>query len=111
DALSVRCHYLHGMILQEQGEGEAALAALRRCIFLDADFVLGHVALAKVLTGRGQHQRALRALATADELLARQSREATVVGGNELTVGRLRDLVAERRNLVSGTSRLGMKTS
>jgi chemotaxis protein methyltransferase CheR len=111
DALSARCHYVHGMILQEQGDGEAALAALRRCVFLDADFVLGHVALAKVLAGRGQHQRALRALETADELLARQARGSTVVGGKELTVGRLRDLVAERRTLVGEAARLGMRTS
>ena len=39
-------HYLHGLILQEEGDLEQALAALRRCVYADARFVLGHLALA-----------------------------------------------------------------
>src|SRR5439155_13780016 len=46
EPLSAPVHYLHGLILLERAQPAAALAAVRRCVYADAGFVLGHMTLA-----------------------------------------------------------------
>ncbi|MCX7668445.1 MAG: protein-glutamate O-methyltransferase, partial [Anaerolineae bacterium] len=41
-------YYLQGLILQELGDTEGAVAALRRCVYVDPGFVMGHFALANL---------------------------------------------------------------
>lgn len=92
-----QAHYLHGMILQERGQFEAALAALRRCVFADPQFVLGHAAMASLHARLEQWDRAQKALDNVTRLLAPLKREDTVPEGDGLTVGRLRALVDLQR--------------
>ncbi len=91
-------HHLHALILQEQSQPAAAVEALRRCVYSDPEFVLGHFAMAGLLDALGQRQRALKALETTARLLGGDDAEP-LEGGDGLTTGRLRQLVALRREL------------
>jgi chemotaxis protein methyltransferase CheR len=87
-------HLLQGMILAERGLNDLALAALRRCLFLDPRLAAGHLALADALQRSGQGGRAARALAEAGRLAAGQPPSGEVPAGEGLTWGRLSELVA-----------------
>ena len=81
--------YLHGLILQELGELEGALTALRRAVYVDPDFVMGHVALANLYDALGQAERGHKHRRNALRLLAGRPIGDPVPEGDGLTVGEL----------------------
>lgn len=82
-------YYLQGLILQEMGDLEGALAALRRCVYVDAGFVMGHLALANLYAFLGQAERARRHRAQIVRLLAGAPAGDPIPEGDGLTVGDL----------------------
>jgi chemotaxis protein methyltransferase CheR len=82
-------HYLHGLILQEEGDLEQALAALRRCVYADARFVLGHLALAGLYAVIRQPERARVHRENAARLLREHTAEDLIPEGDGLTGGQL----------------------
>jgi chemotaxis protein methyltransferase CheR len=94
DSLLAPAHYVSGLILQEYGRMEGALASLRRCNYADPEFALGHFALAGLLHRLGQQRRAQKELENVQRILETQDPEALVPEGDGLTVGRLRELLS-----------------
>jgi chemotaxis protein methyltransferase CheR len=94
-------YYLKGLILLEAGDLDGALAALRRCVFSDPGFVLGHFMLAGVFARVNRAERALKALDNASELLSGADAKAAVPEGDGLTVGRLIELIGVQRDLLT----------
>jgi chemotaxis protein methyltransferase CheR len=92
--LSAPAHYLLGLALQEAGQLEDALAALRRTVFLDPRSVLGQLALADLLARRGEPGRARGALRAAAALVADRDPAEPVDDHEGLTTARVRDLIA-----------------
>lgn len=82
-------YYLQGLILQEMGDAEGALAALRRCVYVDAGFVMGHLALANLYAFSGQPERARRHRAQIVRLLAAAPPDDPIPEGDGMTVGEL----------------------
>jgi tetratricopeptide (TPR) repeat protein len=82
-------HYLHGLILQEEGDLEQALAALRRCVYADARFVLGHLALAGLYAVIRQPERARVHRENAARLLREHTADDLIPEGDGLTGGQL----------------------
>jgi len=70
DRLDAEAHRLLAAIRQERGETAAALAALRRALYLDPGSLEAHQALGSLLLGCGRHERGLRHMATARRLAA-----------------------------------------
>lgn len=95
--LMAPAHYLHALILQQRQQDNQALAALRRCVYADPHFVLGHVGLAGLYTRQGQPQRARKAMETIAQLLAGRAGDELIAGGEGLTVGRVLELVDTQR--------------
>src|SRR5205085_12566658 len=92
-------HYLHGLILQATGRPEPAAAALRRCVYADEHFVLGHFALANLLARLVQTARAGKALDTVTRLLSGRPRDEARADGDGLAVGRLLELAAVQKEI------------
>jgi chemotaxis protein methyltransferase CheR len=71
ERLDPEVHRLLAAIHQERGDVPAALAALRRALYLDPDSVELHLALGNLLLRSGQRRRGLRHLDAAQRLAAR----------------------------------------
>lgn len=102
--LDARSHYLRGLLWQEEGDREAALAAYRRCVYADPTFVLGHFALAGIFEQIGRYPRARKHLDNVHALLANRDRGEVVAEADGVTVGRLLELVAVHRGLMDASS-------
>jgi chemotaxis protein methyltransferase CheR len=100
DQLAAPLHYLEGLILLDEGRAEQALAAFRRCTFVDPGFALGHLAQANLLARAGNRRRAATALEHAAGLVAGLDPEAQVFGGDDLRAGALLELVEAQRQLL-----------
>ncbi len=89
DKLVAAHHYLRGVILQEQNAAESAIAALRRALYLDHDFVLAHFTLGHLLIRQGRTADAARHFTNARTLLLACAPEAVVPESDGITVARL----------------------
>jgi chemotaxis protein methyltransferase CheR len=58
--LSAELHYLHAIVCAELGRSEAAIAALRRVLYIDPTLALAHFMLASVLLRAGRRAEAQR---------------------------------------------------
>ncbi len=94
DPIAVRLHYLKAGILQEMGDSDSAVAVLRRALFLERRFVMGHFTLANVYRQRGKKPEARRHFFRADELLAEFSPDESPPEAEGLNAARLRQIVA-----------------
>jgi chemotaxis protein methyltransferase CheR len=95
--LMAPAHHLHGMILAEQGRLTEALAALRRCVYADPQFVLGQFALAELLAKMGQTARAEKGREITLRLLDSYRPDDPIPEGDGLTAGRLSEILRNHR--------------
>jgi chemotaxis protein methyltransferase CheR len=93
DKISAGVHYLLALILQEQGAMQAAVAALRRALYVEPDFVLAHFALGTLLRRQERQKEADRHLANALQLLQRYQDDDVLPDSDGLAVNRLRAMI------------------
>lgn len=89
DKLNAANHYLRGVILQEQGAFDDAVAAFRRALFLERDFVVAHFAMGNLLVRLRRVREAGRSFENARALLRHYSAEAVLPEADGITAGRL----------------------
>ncbi len=58
--LSPELHYLHAIVCAERGRPDAAIAALRRVLYIDPTLALAHFTLASILLRAGRRDEAQR---------------------------------------------------
>ncbi len=58
--LSPELHYLHAIVCAERGRSDAAIAALRRVLYIDPTLALAHFTLASILLRAGRQDEARR---------------------------------------------------
>jgi chemotaxis protein methyltransferase CheR len=97
DKLDPEAHYLQALIFQEQGADDAAIASLKRALYVDHAFVLAHFALANLFVRRGKAKEAARQLDNASHLLQAYSAEDILPGSDGLSARRLAEIVASTR--------------
>ena len=89
DRLDPEAYLLLAAIHQECGELGAAMAALRRAIYLAPDSAPAHFLLGSLLLRQGQRRPGQRSLETVVSLLSRIPRDQALPGCEGLTSGRL----------------------
>jgi chemotaxis protein methyltransferase CheR len=94
DKLNPAHHYLSATILQELGQHDTAIQALMRALYLDPDFVLAHFALGSLHQSQGRYRQAQRYFGNVLLLLRQHPADETLLEADELTVGRLSEIVA-----------------
>jgi chemotaxis protein methyltransferase CheR len=100
DGMFAPGHYLRGLVLGESGDLRGATDAIRRCVYLDPDFVVGQYALAGFFARLGETERAIKAIEYVIRGAGALEREAPVPEGDGLTAGRLLELAAVQRGLL-----------
>jgi len=93
DRLNPAGHYLHAGILQELGQGERAVEALKRALYLEPGFALAHFVLANLRLSLGRRREAIKDFENASALLRGRPRDEPVPESEGLTAGRLGDIV------------------
>jgi chemotaxis protein methyltransferase CheR len=93
-----RAHYLRAAILQERGDLDEAARSLRRTIYLDPQFALGHFALGNLAALRGRADESSRHFANSLAALAAHESDSVLPEAGGLTVARLREIIKRRTN-------------
>lgn len=93
DRLNPGGYYLLTTILQEQDRVEEAVAAVRRALYLDPDFVLAYVALGGLVLRQGKSEESRRYWATALALLGQYPPEEVLPESDGMAAGRLAEII------------------
>jgi chemotaxis protein methyltransferase CheR len=91
--LDAELHYLQATILQELNREEEAIAALRRALYLDPNFVPAYFALGSLALRRGDARLGRRNCEIALALLATRREEEVLPEAEGLTAGRFREII------------------
>jgi chemotaxis protein methyltransferase CheR len=105
DKMTACGHYLRATILQEQGLPEEAVRSLRRAVYVDPRFALGHFALGTLALGRGELKESEKHFENVLLLLASYGPEETVPESEGLSARRLTEIVTLQRNQKTVASR------
>jgi chemotaxis protein methyltransferase CheR len=97
DPLSLQAHYVLALVLQHQGELKAAIEAMRRVVYIDRTYILGHFGLADLYRGSNQIPQALKSLDNARRLLEARSGPELVPDSGGITFGRLQETVERQQ--------------
>ncbi len=86
--------YLRATILQERGDLDEAITALKRVLYLDPDFVLARFVLGNMTMQQGRKPEALRHFNIAHSQLSKYERDDILAGSDDLTANQLETLIA-----------------
>ena len=92
DQLNPAVHFYRALVLEQLGRHADAEQALRRVIYLDRSYVLGHYYLGLLLQKRGSRQQAARSFNNVLQLLARISPDQVFADGDGITAAELTKL-------------------
>jgi chemotaxis protein methyltransferase CheR len=99
-------HYLHAVVCTELGRSEAAIASLRRVLYIDPALALAHFTLASVLRRAGRQEEAQRAYQAALAACTAQSPDEVLPLSDGEPVRRLvASIQAQLRSLEAGAVR------
>jgi chemotaxis protein methyltransferase CheR len=99
--LDPEARYLEAIIFQEQGAVDAAVAALKKTLYLDHTFVLAHFALANLSGQQGRVREAARHLENAASLLATYGDNDILPGSEGLSARRLGEIIVTTRESIA----------
>jgi chemotaxis protein methyltransferase CheR len=97
DKCNARLHYLLATILEEQKEGDAAKASLKKALYLDRNFVLAHFALANLSLRSGKVTDARKHFSNVTEILSAYQPDDILPESDGITAGRLAEIIGTFR--------------
>src|SRR5262249_37448330 len=93
-----RVHYLRAAILEEQGSLDEAARSLRRALYLEPQFAMGHFALGNLAARRGRIEESVKHFENTMALLDTYDLGDILPESGGLTAARLKHLVMRRTN-------------
>ena len=93
DPLLVEAHFLRALIYQHAGDNQASLDALKRALYADRNFVLGHFNAGMIHWREGRANAACRAWKIAKTLVQNIPPETVLPHGDGMLAGRLLSLL------------------
>ena len=106
DRLSAQSHYLHAIILEQQGDLAAAASALKNVLFIDQDYLLAYFALGNLSRQVGDAGESERNFGNALRILERRDPHEVLPEADGLTAGRLAQMI---RGMSKGGSEHGRR--
>jgi len=100
DPLNAPAHFTLGLILAHTSSVEAAIAQLRRAVYVDRKFALAYYYLGTLLQKAGSLSDAKKAFRNAFELLQTRAAEESVEGGDGMNVEELRELIRMHQEII-----------
>jgi tetratricopeptide (TPR) repeat protein len=99
DPINLTTYFTYAMVLVGLNEVDKAEAALRKTLFLDRDFVLGHYQLGLMLIRKKDLIGGLKSLQNAYAITEKKDATIPVPGYENLTYGKLTDILQEEIQL------------
>lgn len=93
DKMNAGLHYLRAVILQEQGEIEAAVITLKRALYLDQELILAHFSLGNLSLRQGREKESRRYFDNTLALLKRYRPDEIVPESEGMLAGRLVEII------------------
>ncbi len=93
DRFNPSMYYLEAGVQQEAGYSDLAIAALKRALYLDIDYIPAYVMLGTLMQRADRRFESHKYFTTALELLEAYDAAAVVPDGEGLTAGRMRELI------------------
>jgi chemotaxis protein methyltransferase CheR len=100
NSLFAPAHYLNSQILDEQGNSEESIAAIRRCLYLDPKFLMGYYKMAEFYKKTNQKHRFQKTILMLEKELARLDENIEIPEGEGLTAQDLTSFVANQKELL-----------
>jgi chemotaxis protein methyltransferase CheR len=97
DKCNAHLHYLLATILEEQKEGDAARASLKKALYLDRNFVMAHFNLANLCLRSGKTADARKHFGNAAEILSGCKPDDIIPESEGITAGSLADIIGTFR--------------
>jgi tetratricopeptide (TPR) repeat protein len=91
--LILDAYYTLALVMQHKGLLPSAIEAMKKVVYIDRAYVLGHYGLGNLYFENNQLPQAQKSLDNALKLLISYPAEAMVPGSNDITVGRLREAI------------------
>lgn len=97
DALDLDAYYVRALVLQHRGLIDAAIMMMKKVIYLDNNFILGHYGLADLYHSLQLMSQALKSLENARRLLVGHVDDDLVPASGGITIGSLRESIIRQR--------------
>jgi len=94
--LDLPCAWLRAVIYQQQGDVDSAVRALRRCLYIDHNFVIGYFALGNLYAAQGSLSMAQRQWQNASQLAAAYAPDDRLPFGEGITAAEVCGLIREQ---------------
>jgi chemotaxis protein methyltransferase CheR len=99
--LTLDAYYTLGLVLQHQDRLTEATDTMKKVVYLDRNYILGHYHLAGLYREQGLLSNALKSLENALNLLHNLSGEQMIPGSGGVTVRRLRDAILHQQQTLN----------
>ena len=93
-------YYLRSLILQGLGMLDQSLEAVRRCLYIDPEFLLGHIVMADLLRQFFYPKRAKNVLKNLEKLIFGKAPEDLVPEGDGMTIALLQEFISTQKELL-----------
>jgi chemotaxis protein methyltransferase CheR len=97
DKLSLEAYYTLSLVFQHEGQLPQAIEMMKKVVYLDRNYVLGHYGLANLHFENNQFPQAQKSLDNALRLLQGKPDDQMVAGSHDITVGRLREAITRQQ--------------
>jgi chemotaxis protein methyltransferase CheR len=97
DRLALEAYYTLALVFQHQGKLDRAIDAMKKVIYIDRNYVLGHFGLADLYRSNGQLPHAFKSLDNVRRLLDVHADAELIPESGGITAGRLRQAVIHQQ--------------
>lgn len=95
--LNLDSYYTLALVLQHQGKIDQAVENMKKVVYIDHNYILGHYGLANLYYESNQLRQAQKALENAFRLLQDKPDDGTIPGSQGITFGRLRSAIISQQ--------------
>ena len=97
DKLALEAYYTLALVLQHQGRLDEAIGAMKKVVYIDRHYTLGHFMLADLYRNKGELPQAQKSLSNARRLLETRAVDAVIPGSGGITAGQLQEAIFRRQ--------------
>jgi chemotaxis protein methyltransferase CheR len=97
DKLTLNAYYALALVLKHQDKLDESIDAMKKVVYIDRHYILGHFGLADLYRSKGQLPRAQKSLDNARRLLEAKAPDEVIPDSGGITAGRLKETITRQQ--------------